>query len=417
MHLFEHQTSGAEWLATRQRGLLADTPGLGKTRTLLAAAKKIGVPAPLVFCPAMARTHWLREGKLLDMTPTVASYDGIVKGGIEMMQGVIRRSPQVLITDECHYLKHADAQRTRLVLGKDGYARRIPNVWAASGTPVPRHPGEFWTILSSLFPAVALDHGLRTPADFHARFLHTRLVFARGAMREKIIGMKNDAEFREILNTTMLRRTVDDVGLDVPEVFWSPWNIDAPAELDGMDAGALLQVASFKGDLNALAGEPHIARMRRRLGELKARVVLPELIAQLDDSEEKLVIFAHHTSVLHQLRDGLRRFGVVLIDGSVSETQRDIAWNRFQNDPQCRVFVGQNHACHISLTLTSSRRLIILEPDWAAYINFQLGQRLARIGSTFQRCVGQMVALAGTLDEGIVAQNVRETAMAQRMFA
>jgi SNF2 family DNA or RNA helicase len=80
------------------------------------------------------------------------------------------------------------------------------------------------------------------------------------------------------------------------------------------------------------------------------------------------------------------------------------------------VFLGQNIACQTGITLAAAHRVVLVEPDWTADVNFQLGQRVARIGSTAKRCIGQMIALAGTLDEAIVAQNERETRMAADLF-
>jgi SWI/SNF-related matrix-associated actin-dependent regulator 1 of chromatin subfamily A len=161
-----------------------------------------------------------------------------------------------------------------------------------------------------------------------------------------------------------------------------------------------------------LRNDPFVARMRRRLGELKVAPVAEMLQSQLADSDEKIVVFAHHTGVLEALRELLKNFGVAFVDGNVRNTARDAAIDRFQSEPRCRVFLGQNIACQTGITLTQGKRVILVEPDWTGDVNYQLGKRVARIGQTSNRVLVQMIALSGTLDEAIVAQNKRETEMA-----
>jgi SWI/SNF-related matrix-associated actin-dependent regulator 1 of chromatin subfamily A len=138
------------------------------------------------------------------------------------------------------------------------------------------------------------------------------------------------------------------------------------------------------------------------------------LRSQLADSTEKVVVFAHHRNVLAALRETLASYGVVVIDGDVTERGRDAAIDRFQHDEKTRVFLGQNVACMTGMDGLQqvAHRALLVEPDWTAVNNVQLGKRVARIGQHAGRAIVQMVALAGTLDEAIVAQNLRETRMA-----
>ncbi len=113
------------------------------------------------------------------------------------------------------------------------------------------------------------------------------------------------------------------------------------------------------------------------------------------------------------LRAGLESFGVAYVDGDTCQAFRDERIDAFQMDPRTRVFLGQDTCCQEGITLTAARRVILVEPEWTAMKNYQLGKRVARIGQTAERCIGQLITLAGTLDEAIVAQNLRETRMVE----
>jgi SNF2 family DNA or RNA helicase len=393
-------------------------PGTGKTRTILSALGLADVRRPLIVCPAIVRTHWAREIAVLGgggNWAAIRSYDEIVRGGFPLMAEMIReRKIDALVIDEAHYLKHAGSKRAQLLIGRDGYAPRLPRVYAASGTPVPKNPYEFGTTLLSLFPEVAIEHNLRTLAEFKARFCITRGSMVRGAWREKILPtVREEAEFKEILSKVMLRRTLDDVGLDVPQLDWQITRLDGAADIDTYEDGLEVRHALDIGaSLADIAEDPHVARMRRRLGELKVQPVAEMLTRQLEDSDEKIVVMAYHRSVMQELRSALLPFGVAYVDGDTTSQQRDIAIDRFQHNWACRVFLGQITACQTGITLTASRRVVIVEPSWTHKENVQAGHRVARIGQRASRCVVQFVTLAGTLDEAVVGQNLQEARFA-----
>jgi SWI/SNF-related matrix-associated actin-dependent regulator 1 of chromatin subfamily A len=229
--LFQHQLTGASWLSERPKAYLGDEPGLGKTRTLAAAIDASSdVVRPLIVCPAIVRTHWRRELATLGFGPedaVVKSYDEITRGDIPLMVKLIRDEKiDALVLDEAHYLKHSTSHRTNMILGRNGYARRLDRVWLASGTPQPKHPGELWTMLSSVFPEVVLRYGIKTAEQWKQKFCIVRGRMIRGVYTEKVVGVQNVELLQEILHHVMLRRTLGDVGLDVPKIWWQQMRVD-----------------------------------------------------------------------------------------------------------------------------------------------------------------------------------------------
>jgi SWI/SNF-related matrix-associated actin-dependent regulator 1 of chromatin subfamily A len=229
--LREHQRDGVAFLLANPHGYLAHRPGLGKTRTLIAAAQLAGVQRPLIVAPAIVRTHWYREFTAMgwDATaPAVRSYDEIMRGGTDMLRDLmLNYKVDALILDEAHYLKHGSARRTSILLGKDGYARRLPIVWPASGTPMPRNPAELWTLLASVFPWVLAKYGIRTRQQFTDRYCITRRVRGRGGVwRDKIVGNNPEHidELRAMLSEIM---QVREPGDDVPAIDWQILRLDS----------------------------------------------------------------------------------------------------------------------------------------------------------------------------------------------
>lgn len=419
-----HQQDGAEWLAARDRGYLGDAPRVGKTRTLIAAIMMRHKNAlnTLVVCPAFVRDHWRTEARTMGtFFADVKSFDEITRGGNELMKRLIlEQGVKHLIIDEAHNCKNVEAKRTKQLLGKDGYARRMDTVYFASGTPLPKHAGDLWPIISAGFPEVAIKRGLTTRRDWLDRFCYEHVV-NHGGWGKSILApisgvVRNPNELREIMDEIMLRRTLDDLGLDVPPVDWQVTRLSADAiDMNWLDG-------SVEGrTLDEIARDPHIMRQRHDIGRVKAPLVVEQVKDELAQSNEKIVLFAHHHDVLLTLYEGLAEFKPVIVTGETPfslhgdhpgfASTRGARLDRFQMVPECRVFIGQNHACKEGIALHAAHRAILVEPDWTAVVNEQLGNRVLDIGRPARRCVAEMVALSGTLDEAIVALNAREVRM------
>jgi SWI/SNF-related matrix-associated actin-dependent regulator 1 of chromatin subfamily A len=222
--------------------------------------------------------------------------------------------------------------------------------------------------------------------------------------------VKNVNELREVLGRIMLQRSLDDVGEDVPPIDWQLLPIDGqyPRYLSDKDRDP-------DGGIDLDERDPALAAMRRELGEIKAPIIASMLDAELEESEDKIVLFAHHRSVLARLTTSLIHYGVSYIDGDTTDAEREEAVDRFQNDPSQRVFVGQTHACKEVITLTAANRAVQVEPDWTANVNVQAAHRLRRIGQK-RHVAFQMVSLEGSIDQRIVRQNLRETQMEAEVF-
>lgn len=417
--LAPHQRTGAEWLSTRPKALLADEPRVGKTRTLLEAARLIGAERPVVICPAIVRTHWLREAALLGTAkPWVWSYDELVYRGEAEREKILRGlRPDVLILDEAHYLKSATSKRAKLILGKSGYARRIPHVWPGTGTPMPKHPGELWNLLVSVFPESVTSRGFTTREQFEEHFcIRVKRQAGRGSYW-KVLGMRNGGELKELLAGVMLRRTFAEISKQAPQMAWQQLVLDRPGAPKATDEMEQVVEAAIAGErLALLEHDPELARMRRKLGEFKAPAVAAHILETLEEEHTlKVAVFAHHHSVLDVLEQAFAPVGVVRVDGTTSHGKRVSLIDKFQTSDDVRVFLGQNVACMTGITLDAAEVAFLVEPDWTAVVNVQVGNRIMNVRDGRARSV-QIVSLAGTLDEGIGRLNRREVLMQQEVL-
>lgn len=421
-----YQETGIDFLSARPAALLADDAGLGKSLQLIRAADKVGATRLLVVSPAVGRVSWAIQfqewdtsGRLVVQFPNQTA--GLIPDGplalivthdylsntaraASLMQAMMRAQPfDAVIVDEAHAFKNPSANRTQMLYGhramrRSGllrpelYGGHDPkHVWIATATPTPLHAGELYPHLRALFPDVltSLFNG-KMPG--HVQFTEWACYVEQTAFGTRINGNRPNAIalLRQAIKPLMLLRTKADVLTQLPPLTTTllPLEVVKPADRDAV-TDALLDITSLSDDdefLSAVTSawtDPHYSTRRKALGILKASAVLPWIKDFLSaDPDRKLAVFAHHRDVIDYLRSELAalRIGSCVVDGRTSPPEAAEAVDRFQTEPRCRVFIGQNRAASTAITLTAASTVLLLEPDPSPAINYQALSRCHRLG-------------------------------------
>lgn len=417
-HLFDYQRVGAKFLAENPAAFLADEQGLGKTIQVIAACDALGLTKVVVICPAIAKINWRREFEKwgrVEREVKVFSYDKMTQSK-EVRNEIAKFEPDVIVIDEAHYLKNRQAKRTKYLYGQfcrgDGLVRFADRVWLLSGTPFPNDVSDFWTHLKAIW-------------QYPLNFTDYTVYFCKtwnGQFGLKVLGNKAErmGEFKTILSSIMLRRKAENVLKELPPLWWQ----DSVVEVDGWSDMAhvesdherqavelILQNAVTQGDLSDKLNEiaPHMASLRRLTALAKAKPIAAQLAGELDDrAYDKVVVFAYHKAALEALREGLAKFNPAYIVGGMTAGERQAEIDRFQNDPECRVFIGQITACSTAITLTAANQVVFAEMDWVPAVNAQASKRCHRIGQS-KPVIVRSFALANSTDE-VVARTLAKKA-------
>lgn len=393
MSLYPFQREGVDFLKEHSRAYLGDEMGLGKTIQALVAAHELGLETVVVVCPASLTANW--EAEAGEWAPGVdvfaVSYDRV-----RISEELPHPEPQLLIVDEAHYIKTPTAKRTqtlvRLMAG-------IPRVWLLSGTPMPNDPRELYVPARILNP-----EGTR---EFTAwKWMGTFCQVIDTIWGPKVIGIKNADKLRRIFGNSFRGRRLNQVSLELPPLRVTtqalPQVSQIPAELEEQLQAMLDEELHGEG----------ASRLRRLLGELKAPLVAKVILEEMEHGlYDAIVVMAYHRSVLDELETRFRKAGmrVARIDGSVPQGKRKEAVDLFQGG-KADIFLGQQTASGVGVTLTRASELVLVEPDWSPENNNQAIKRIHRI-SQDKPCRARIFTLPGTLDGAVMGTLAKKTQM------
>lgn len=411
---------------TNGRTLVGDEMGLGKTIEALGYCnlhpefKKI-----LVICPASLKANWRREAQkwLIHDTKMLimeGSFYGRIDKDPDVRQMVIvnydvlhRREDllqdwDLVIADECHKIKNPKAKRTKAFLD---ICIPADHVVALTGTPILNRPLELWNIIHLLDPK----------AWEHLRAFKNRYCWDDDTGTYN--GKRNLEELQEKLRTSvMIRRFKSQVLAELPDKQYTVIEVESDANVkmleeqimtfidrDALDT--LLHADKEDSKTKSMTffnifGEQQpfelISKFRHAAAIAKLSTVI-EYTQELLEDADKVIVFAHHKVIQQAL---LQKFpDAAYIRGGMPNDERQAQVDKFQEDPNCHVFIGSLKAASEGITLTAASQVVMAEIDWTPAAMQQAEDRAHRIGQ--RDMVNIHMLITGGI-EGWIAQLVAE---------
>jgi len=415
--LYDFQIPGAQFLVDNECALLADQMGLGKTPQAIAAINTVQPKTVLIIVPANLKKKWYRElrkwlvdprltvgvmygtGELPNTNILIINYDLLIKPKVlnQIHDWAELLGLDMIIADESHYIKNLKSNRTVATLGlKDHAPRRI----LLTGTPITKRPWDLWPqlmFLGVVNPAKQMKYKKRYCDRKLTAIYSKRGRFIKNVWNDN--GASNLGELNKFLQKFMLRRLKADVLKDLPPKTREVIEIDLNGaghsfkRLVNKEKNAWRQVlrkanefteASYEVRIRQLYKEymkderSEIATARREQAEASIPMVVNYLRDCLE-CEDKVVVFAHHRSVVDGIYEHFKGIGVKLY-GGMTDAKKDKAWTSFQEDPEVRLFIGNIQAAGVGIDLFAASLVVFAELDWLPSNVSQAEDRLHRIG-------------------------------------
>ncbi|XP_024531873.1 SWI/SNF-related matrix-associated actin-dependent regulator of chromatin subfamily A-like protein 1 homolog isoform X1 [Selaginella moellendorffii] len=387
------------------RALIADEMGLGKSVQAIAVVSCLRDYWPvLVIVPSSLRIHWATmlktwlEIRSCDITIVLSQGTGSSQGytiahsqGKKVLQlgglfniisyDMVSKLPvdnfKVVIADESHYIKNAQAKRTNAcvpIIQKAKYAVLL------TGTPALSRPVELFKQLEALQPSVY--------SDFHEYGQR----YCSGSHFGIYQGASNREELHALLKSTvMIRRLKNDVLSELPEkcreqVFLS------------LDMKSTRQLRALINELKSIrekmqnSTESETEKLKREEKVLITKIYAESAVVKVPAVQDylstmletncKFLVFAHHHTMVNGIDEHLKKKNVefIRIDGDTSPVIRQSMVDKFQNNEKVRAAVLSIRAAGLGLTLTSASTVIFAEMTWTPGDLIQAEDRAHRIG-------------------------------------
>jgi len=408
MKLFPYQKKGVRKITHfKGRALLADEMGLGKTLQALEWIVENPQAQPaLVVCPAHLKWMWERACAERGLMAQVLSGMKPTKKGIDFKthitiinysifkkwRQILKRSKfQTMIIDESHFLKNRKAIRTKAVTT---FSKKIPYITALSGTPILNAPAEIWTIINILRPDLF-------PSFFAFARRYCKPILRPWGWEYK--GSTHAKELHLILKRhVLIRRKKIDVLPELPEKTRTIIPVEIPMrEYNKAKNHFISWLKSINPGKASRAKKAQtltqLGYLKRLAAKLKYDMVKNWIDSFLEESDEKLVVFGVHKSIVRRLHNEYKKNSVI-IDGNCSESNKEKAVSSFQNRDKIRLFFGNIQAAGTGITLTASSKVLFAELDWTPNNHTQAEDRIHRIGQAQLSQIYYMIA-KGTIEE------------------
>ncbi len=418
-----YQEQGFRWLGylhdQKLGGCLADDMGLGKTLQAIAQLATIypGEKTPtLVVMPRSLIFNWKREVEKFAPQLTTYIFYGQTREYDAMRQAnlvfttyaTMRNEIEKLkdeqfyyvILDESQNIKNLAAQTTKAALLLRGKHRL-----ALSGTPIENNLGELYALFHFLNPAMfgsaaSFNEDYLTPIQKHNDKDATR------QLRQKIYPF-------------VLRRLKKDVLADLPDKIEQTLFVEMGDEQKRLYeqrrqyfaeaiksqiaekgvAGSQFFVFQALSELRQIATVPE-SLTDGRVESAKLELLTEQLLDALANGHKALV-FVNFLAAIESIGAKLAEAGVGFLSMTGATRDRESLVNRFQNDPECRVFLMTLKTGGVGLNLTAADTIFIYDPWWNVAAENQAIDRAHRIGQK-QKVLAYKLIAEGTIEEKIL---------------
>lgn len=419
---YPYQKAGIAFGIRNDSVLNADDMGLGKTIQSVGILNAIDWNSAIIICPASLKFNWKREletwlvkDKKVEILSSksdqveadiyIVNYDLLFRNNFEWL---LNKKFDVCIVDEVHFVKNPKAKRSIATykISKNSKKRVF-----LSGTPILNKPIEIYPILEHL--------GFKMSKwEFAKKYCGLK----KGKFGWDMSGASNLEDLQlKLRGSMMIRRRKQDVLAELPPktrqvILLDPekYQIFLQKEQDLM---AKIKAKKSYNDIVEYLTEysaddiAEIAKLRHQLALAK----LPDVYEHIDNTlnnVEKIIVFAHHRDVIDAIYEKYKDMAVKLY-GGMSEKDRQDAVDSFQNDPNCRIFVGAIKAAGVGLTLTAASTVIFVELDWVPANLTQAEDRAHRIGQTDNVLV-QHIVVDGSIDATLAKRIVEKQNIADK---
>lgn len=418
-----YQEQGFKWLDYlhdhQLGGCLADDMGLGKTLQAITLLSKIypkEKQPSIIVMPKSLIFNW--ENELAKFNPNLSFYTfygnnrdlveaqkhQLILTTYAMVRNEVKGLKDVpfyyVILDESQNIKNINTQAAQSVMLLQSKHRL-----ALSGTPIENNLNELYSLFRFLNPSM-----FGSENDFNVHY--------SGPIQKN-----NDKDaiqqLRKKIYPFILRRLKKDVLKELPDKMEHTIFVEMSEDQKKFyEQRRRYYFESVKSQIKDQGVQKSQFIILQALSELRQIASIPEsrtdgqiispkrevLIDQVLDAAangHKILIFANFIAAIEVIGEELENAGINYVSMTGATRDRQALVNRFQNDPECQVFLMTLKTGGVGLNLTAADMVFIFDPWWNKAAENQAIDRAHRMGQ-LNTVMSYKLITKGTIEEKIL---------------
>jgi SNF2 family DNA or RNA helicase len=326
-----------------------------------------------------------------------------------------------VILDEAHHVKNPTSEQTRAVQN----FIKIPKRILLTGTPIMNKVEELWALLNFISP-----YQFPNFYAFRNKYCVMKEIKTKdGRKINLVVAYKNLDYLQKKLSEIMLRRNKSDTLKDLPEKTYETRDIELSPEQWKLYREFANEISVW---IEESETEIQVHQALDKMLRLKQVAISPELfggttksskldelediVDEITSNEQKVIIFSQFKKATEIILERLKKRGysqknIAYISGDVAmkvsdaaiksgKTDRMEEIRRFQENDDCKIFVGVIDACKEGITLTAANYVVFVDKKWTPADNEQATDRAHRKGQKNPVTVISLIA-KNTIEEYI----------------
>ena len=405
-----YQKTGFKWLKILDRykfgGILADDMGLGKTIQMLSViVDNIEEGrASLVVSPSSLTLNWENEAKkftedlkVLVIRGTLAerkrkindienydlvitSYD-LLKRDIDLYNEKNYQFRYV-IADEAQYLKNSNTQNAKTIKQIKADTR-----YALTGTPIENSLAELWSIFDYIMPGYLFTYK-KFKTTYETPIIKDNDENAMRKLKmliQPFILRRNKKEVLKELPDKTVTILNNEMNEEQRKIYMSyllqaKQDISEQIDMNGFEKSQIKILAALTR-LRQICCHPSLFIDNYKDGSSKLNQCI-EIIEDAIKGNHKILLFSGYTSMFSFIQKELERRNIKYFKliGSTKVDERIELVEKFNNDPEVKIFLISLKAGGTGLNLTGADIVIHYDPWWNISTENQATDRAYRIG-------------------------------------
>lgn len=434
--LYPYQVEGVQFGLNKDRFLLLDAPGLGKSIQLIYLAEELKGKRQLQHCLIICglntlKFNWVNEIKKHSslsckiLGQKISKNGKITIGSIEDRLLDLKSNPKeffiitniqtlrddkiikelsknssffdMIVLDEAHVCKSPSSQQGKNLLKLTKAKYRI----AATGTLLLNSP------LDAYVPLKWIDADYSTFTNFKYYYCNYT-----GKFHNILTGYKHIDILKDQIEHNSLRRTKDLLDLPAKTIINEYVEMDTDQEMfyKNLEKGLVTQVDKVKITTTSLLAM--IARLRQATAYPQsltsenissAKIVRAcDLADQIIQNGSKVVIFSTFKDTLIGLEANLKHYNPLTCTGDCRDEEIAEKINLFQTNPEFKIMLATWQKMGTGITLTAASYAIFIDVPWTNGVYEQAQDRIYRIGSKNPVFIYHLIT-KDTIDEKVLS--------------